>query len=633
MKTIDIYRSGELFVTVKPDDTSTQLKKIMGENQVTLTFRMSSYADFSINDYCTIYGEKYQLNKLPVVKKISQYLYQYTLVMEVEGNDLSKYQFLFLGADNTLRESEFSLMGNPDTFMDLLIANANRVGSGWIKGEVISTTVYKNLTFSGDNCYNALGKMAEAFDTEFWLVGKTVNLSRKQKDTGYIFRHGRYKGLYDITRQNLDNSGLVTRLYAYGSDKNLPPDYNNFAKRLQMRDTTAVIDNQPNLIHDITWTVVDNGDGTQTITFSFTDTINEVTDISPEWRLTGSSADWKSVIAGNSSPIEVTLPTGTYNFRFRSYITGDPNTYVTPEVTVSGSEITPQFPSVNYPVLPYIEKNTELYGVIEAIQNFENIFPHRTGKVTSVNALNFYKFIDSTIDFNLNNYLLSGLTAKVVFNTGQLAGYQFEISNFNFSTKEITILKNQDETALDIPSQSLKPAIGDEYVFVDIRMPKSYIDAAETDLKEAAQALLDDISIPQVTYQLTFDPVYMKRKGISIGIGDLVWVQDDQLRVERRIRVNQVTRSIVDEYQYQVELSDTVTVGTIDRIINSQQATNTGVSNLNDQFSSNTVLNKRIIGNLSIEQGTIQAPDMPEAPDTTGMKQLYIDGDGKVWKG
>jgi hypothetical protein len=120
-------------------------------------------------------------------------------------------------------------MGTADTFMDLLLANAARVGT-WEKGQVIPTG-YKNLTFSRENCYSALQRLAEAFGTEFAIEGRKMHLTKRAKDTGYEFKQGQHKGLYDVTRVNIDQTSIVTRLYAYGAQKNLPPDYRNYSQR------------------------------------------------------------------------------------------------------------------------------------------------------------------------------------------------------------------------------------------------------------------------------------------------------------------------------------------------------------------------------------------------------------------
>lgn len=519
MDTLDIYRAGSLFVTIKPDDSSAQTKKVMGDNTLQLTFKDSRNIQFMVNDYCTVYGEKYLLNSRPVVKKDSTSYWEYTLTMDADSLELSKAQFLFLGADNTLKESDFSLMGTADTFMDLLIQNANRVGAGWIKGNVVSTD-YHNLTFSGQNCYDALGKLATEFDTEFWIDGRTIHLFDRARDTGYTFRQGRNKGLYDITRLPTDNSSIVTRLYAFGANKNLPAAYRGSTPRLLMTD-------------------------------------------------------------------------GIY----------------------------------------FLEKNIDKYGIIEATQIFDDIFPTRTGKVTSVDAANVFHFIDAAMDFNLNDYLLPGLTAKVTFNTGQLAGYTFEISSYDNATKQFTILQNKDETAIVVPSATLKPGIGDQYVLVDITLPQSYIDAAEAALKAKAQATLDLNSEPQETYKITFDPVYLKKRNIVPVIGDLVWLWDGDLDVDRKIRVTATTRGIVDEWNLQVDLSDTVTPGIITRITQNVADTADGLAAVNSTLQNTAILNRRIIGDLSIDQGTLIFLSLPQTDTLVGFTELVVENaTGKLFK-
>lgn len=519
MQTIDIMRGSSLLVTIKPDDSSAQTKKIMGDNSLSITFEDNKIIPFQINDWCVVFGERYQLNTVPTSRKISIFRYEYTLIMQSEGSLLARAQFMFLDNVNNLTESDFSLMGNADTFIDLVITNANRVSSGWVKGEVIPSS-YKNLTFSKENCYNALSRLSEEFDTEFWIIGQTIHLTKKQRDTGYTFMHGKNNGLYEITRTPLNDSSVVTRLYAYGSDKNLPPDYRNYSKRLLMT----------------------NGD-------------------------------------------------------------------------------------------QYIEQNTAKYGAIEYTEIFDDIYPHRTGKVTSVNAVNPFVFIDTTISFDINAQLLPGITAKVVFNTGQLAGYQFEVSKFNNSIKEFTILTNKDERVLDIPSTTLKPAIGDEYVLVDIIMPQTYIDAAEQELRDRAQALLDQTSEAQMAYQVVMDPVYIKNKGISISIGDKVWLVDSELQVNRPIRITSTTRDIVNEFQYQVELSDTVSAGTISNIINAQATNSRNINSVSQTVQNSSILNNTQIGDLNVKQGTVVLQTPPTTNTTTGFSQLYIeDATGKIYK-
>ena len=88
----------------------------------------------------------------------------------------------------------------------------------------------------------------------------------------------------------------------------------------------------------------------------------------------------------------------------------------------------------------YLEKNVSIYGRIEKLESFDEIYPKRVGTVTSVDAVNPLVFSDSAMDFDLNatdangntTILIKGAPARVIFQTGQLAGYSFDIKEFGF---------------------------------------------------------------------------------------------------------------------------------------------------------------------------------------------------------
>lgn len=514
MDVLTIYRAGVVVDTIKPDDSSVQYKKVMGENELRLQFSLSYQANFAIGDYTDVFGERYKINQLPIVEKISTFRYEYTMTMQGLFYDLTKVQYFFLGDDNTYKEPDFSLMGNGDTFIDLLITNLARTGQTWIKGQVIPT-VYKNITFSATTCYDALAAVAQAFDTEYWFDGNKIHLTKIQKNTGQVFQHGRNKGLYSIIRQLADDASLITRLYVYGSDKNLPADYRNFSKRLL-------------------------------------------------------------------------IPA--------------PDTY--------------------------LEANTAAYGIIESTTILEDIYPHRTGTVSAVDAGNIFHFKDASIDFNVNNQLLPGASAKVTFNTGQLAGYTFEISRFDNATKEFTILLNKNETAYEdgIPNSFIRPGIGDEYVITDIQMPQIYIDAAEAELKAKAEQLLTTYSEPVYNYKITFDPVYLRNKKILPVIGNVIWLKDTDLKVNQAIRIIATTRSLVNENEIEADISDIVSTGVITKLSSSISATSSVLNGVKEQVATDTLISKgTAIGDLKIKQGTLVASDITTPPAGANLRQVYVD--------
>jgi len=187
----------------------------------------------------------------------------------------------------------------------------------------------------------------------------------------------------------------------------------------------------------------------------------------------------------------------------------------------------------------YIENAESIakYGVWENAIYFEDIFPQRTGVITALGDT-VLKFIDNTMDFDLNEkeadgvttkYLLAGTPAKIHFNTGNLAGYEFEITSYDHATKTFTIKSFKDERDMEFPSQT-SPAfqfsVGDEYVLIDISMPQSYIDAAEQKLLEKGQEYLSQNCQPKVQYSLKLVEFFLKKTFGTDVETNIFWVGD-----------------------------------------------------------------------------------------------------------
>lgn len=508
-----------LIATVKPETSSNQQKAVMGENVLNLLFTLGTFIDFKIGDYCDVYSERYYLFGItpPALKKESRFHYEYTLKMYADYFKLDGTQYMSYDNNNELKDGQFSLMGNPNSFMDLVVQNANRISSGWVKGEVIDAD-YQNMSFNGESVLAVLGRLAQQFQTEYRVEGKTIHLAQRARETGITFRQGKDKGLYDIARTNQSNASLVTRLYAFGGSQNLPADYRDYAGRLLM-------------------------------------------------------------------------PSGKIS----------------------------------------LEKNVDNFGVIEATQVFENIFPHRTGTVTGVDATNVFQFSDSSMDFDVNAYLLPGVAAKVTFNTGQLAGYTFDIQKYDATGKTFTILKNKDEKSIDVPNALLRASLGDQYVLVDITLPQTYVDAAEEALESKAQAYLEQCCIPQYSYSVTTDPVFLSKRNIKITDGDLVWILDQDVAISRQIRVTQITREFENEFSYQLTLSDQISNGPLTELYNGQSDNSRAISALNDQIN-NRASESNFVGDVTIDQGSLIIQDISTAPLGITLTPLSIGSDGKLYK-
>ncbi|WP_377084678.1 phage tail protein [Riemerella anatipestifer] len=224
--------------------------------------------------------------------------------------------------------------------------------------------------------------------------------------------------------------------------------------------------------------------------------------------------------------------------------------------------------------VPFLEKNTDKYGVIEHTQPFEDIYPKRVGTVTQVYADNPLKFSDSTLDFDLNQYneygntiLQKGISAKVIFQTGDLAGYTLEVKEYGFDSvsKTFTLLKNQDEKSFDIPSDTFRPQVGDKYIIIDIAMPKSYVENAEQELQAAAQDYLDKNSKQRFIYAVEPDPIYLKKINFNLKLGHTIRFKDSDFGLDDDIRVISITRNINNPYDISFEIAEQATITQIVR--------------------------------------------------------------------
>ncbi len=216
----------------------------------------------------------------------------------------------------------------------------------------------------------------------------------------------------------------------------------------------------------------------------------------------------------------------------------------------------------------FVEKNTDKFGVIEARKKFDEVFPHRLGTVTAVHT-DPCSFTDSGMDFDLNavdssgntTILINNVSAKVTFNSGQLAGYTFEIeeNGYNSATKTFRLLQNEDE-ALTVPNKLLRPKVGDKYVITNIIMPKSYEDNAKEELRQKANNYLKINSRPRFIYNLPADPSYFKALNINIKIGDTCRFTDSDFDLDDDLRIIAVTRDLQNPYNVEFELSESAVV-------------------------------------------------------------------------
>lgn len=461
---------------------ATQSVELLGNDVVDISVESAVKLYFQIGDKITIVGRDYTLNIPPKETKLSENKFRYDLQFEGVQYDLSRATY-DVNIDTTGSDLYAdALTGNMKLFLDVLIANINRVFPGkWVLGTYPDDTETKTLTFSEtDNCLAVLQRLCEEYNQEFDIAiaqsgTRTINIAQAGKTIAFTFQYGKGKGIYELTREKVSSSNIVNRLKVYGGSKNISSKYR--ATRL--------------------------------------------------------------CLPGKS--------------KSQSYIEN--------------------------------AESIAKYGIWENAIYFEDIFPQRTGIVTALGDT-ILKFIDNTMDFDLNEkeadgkttkYLLAGTPAKIHFNTGNLAGYEFEITSYDHVTKTFTIKSFSDERDMKFPSETsaaFRFAIGDEYVLLDIAMPQSYIDAAEQKLLEKGQEYLSQNCQPKVQYSLKLVEFFLKKTfGTDVEtnifwVGDYIPIKDDDLEVDKLIRVKGFTRDLLKECSYNLTISDlAVTRSIYNRII------------------------------------------------------------------
>ena len=238
----------------------------------------------------------------------------------------------------------------------------------------------------------------------------------------------------------------------------------------------------------------------------------------------------------------------------------------------------------------YIEKLEAVakYGVFEARKNFDNIKPTYTGVVSAIVAGNVLQFKDKDFPFDLNakeadgvttKYLIVGVDAKIHFNTGNLAGYDFTVNKYDHATRTFTLNKLTDDRGDVFPSETsvaFQFGVGDEYKITDIAYSEDIEQAAENKLAEEANKYYDQNSQPKVQYGLTVTKEWLKSlvdatddKIVNVfAPGDYLHVVDDDIDVDKSVRIKSFTRNILDPYDYTLTISDiTTNTQIINRVI------------------------------------------------------------------
>ena len=132
--------------------------------------------------------------------------------------------YFYINEFSQKNETSWSMTATPDLFLQIIVENISRAtGKTYTFSYDSSLTATKDLQFNNTTVLEALSMVADAFETEWWIEGIVIHLSRCEHGDALALTYGQNIGVPSVQR----SSEYATRIYAFGSTRNITQDYQN----------------------------------------------------------------------------------------------------------------------------------------------------------------------------------------------------------------------------------------------------------------------------------------------------------------------------------------------------------------------------------------------------------------------
>lgn len=208
-------KEGRLRFEFSPSASDRLSERLMGETTMNLSFVLHEGVEVVVGDYVDFMGRRFVAYEgyRPAMLSTLEYRYQLTLY---DAQGILKYAKVLKPASEH-QELFFSYDARPHEHIQLIVDNANRLGGSWVVGTVIAGES-KNIEYGNKYCIESLADIAEAYNTEWWIEGQTINLSRCEHGSPLSLAY--MEGLVSLTATE-SNTKHYTRLYPLGSSRNI----------------------------------------------------------------------------------------------------------------------------------------------------------------------------------------------------------------------------------------------------------------------------------------------------------------------------------------------------------------------------------------------------------------------------
>lgn len=226
--TIDIKDiSGLTKLTVLISEGCFHRYELMKEDYVQLVFSLETPVAFRIGDYIEYEGEKYYItgNSYPTYNATTGGV-DYTLRFDSHYYRWQNHILFYDRQGN--REASWSLTRAPEAHLGIVVSNLRSIGFDYNGQEyqaVVDSSVdavAKLVTYDNTNIIDALTKIAEAWECEWWVEGRTIYIGRLEQGEPVDLEIG--KEIATMSRTQSQDI-YATRLYVFGGTRNIPSNY------------------------------------------------------------------------------------------------------------------------------------------------------------------------------------------------------------------------------------------------------------------------------------------------------------------------------------------------------------------------------------------------------------------------
>lgn len=577
----------------------------MGECFITVNIKSPVPIEFEIGDYIMYRNEKFVINYDPTVikkarKKMTGDAFCYDNVkfnsLSYELSDVRVLDYVIDGNDihwnglprfsvfcESIEDFADRLQVNADRYCSendipdserwlFITPNSSRVGqrakSASSRAASIYAKAFENGTYTEDekvnqnvsidnmSVWDSMKFIKDTFGLNFIVRDRAVIIGAAGLPTQDVFMYGKGKGLYEIEKVADSEQQIITKLFAYGTDKNLPARYyadlsgstlpNNLAVNVLMLPgfpTQSLYQ----------WVLAHGG-------------INVDTD--------KGLAVWKGYAAifskNMQQPYVMSVNIEDLGMREASkYFDGsDGEEEIYPTISNTGADTI------------YSADIIEDNGRFDAgadVANFHIILPD--------------------LGFDLRSKLTS--ESAISMTDGYCGGRDFQIVSATQDSETgmwSCVCQRAHDDALDLwfpysdsvahggtatENEPYQLRAGDKYVLLGIEMPDEYVQAASEKLLEASLKFLSKNDTTRYTYMPKIDEIFMARQNDevqgtdevsyhdTIKEGDLMLFSDDDLGIDTGVYIDTLR---IKEYgnaqipTYEVTLRNEKQVGTIQRI-------------------------------------------------------------------